>query len=673
MRGEKRVFTQIGRRAARMIARIARLSAAVLCLATALGSPVRADTVLAPPPDKFVISAGGVDMRSGRYNYSHTDLSIGGDSGLELTRTMTQLGKGHTNPFGSFSHNFDIYVQLTSVNMQTNDFRPNAGADPQVEVIFGGRAQTFRTFDGGSWNLVSHANYGILTPAPVGDAIPSPGILTYRDSDGTTMTFRPIGSTDCPGAGLCGYVSQLTRPDGTALAFQYDNDPVTAGLRLRSVTSTRGQALLFEYSGMYVTKACALSLAVTVKPANNLCPAGVPTAVYAYDSNAGSQRLASVTDPGGALWKFVNGTTTDSSGSFTPASMTMGFINPGDTQPWLTHRIYRNEDDYGSAWDVITAQTFSDGRSYTYDYDIAPPAPPHRPVLAGGTMTDAQGHRTTVRYDFPELPGTGPGSPCHFNPCEPTQINPDGSSTVVFQMTSGPVQVSDPLGRTTYSNYCDTFATDGCHVTPEAVSMTDPSGILTKLTWDFTTHHLGQTDEVARSGSLPDIIRSEGYACDTAAMIKSCDKPSAITDAKGNTTLFTYAPEHGGVLTEMQPPPAPGAPRPLKLTTWVQKFAYYKNSSGVLAAAPTPVYVINSESVCQTVAGSGNGNPVCDAAAPKRVTTYEYGANGTANNLFVRGIVVTADGTSRRTCYSYDNFGNRIAQTSPRAGLATCP
>ena len=199
-------------------------------------------SVLAPPPDKFVISGGGVDMRSGRYAYSHTDLSIGGDDGLALTRSMTQQGTGRINPFGSFSDNFDIHLQLTFVNMQTNDFRPNAGADPQVEILFGGRAQTFQTITGNEWELVSHANYGILTPAPIGDV--PPAVLTYQDSDGSTMIFRTVNSGDCS-TNLCGDISQLIRPDGTVLSFQYDEDPASNRTRLRNVSSTGGQALIF--------------------------------------------------------------------------------------------------------------------------------------------------------------------------------------------------------------------------------------------------------------------------------------------------------------------------------------------------------------------------------------------------------------------------------------------
>jgi hypothetical protein len=121
----------------------------------------------------------------------------------------------------------------------------------------------------------------------------------------------------------------------------------------------------------------------------------------------------------------------------------------------------------------------------------------------------------------------------------------------------------------------------------------------------------------------------------------------------------------------MKAAPTAGAARPLKLTSWVQKYAYIKNAGGTLVPAATPIWVMASETQCQTAAGSSS--PVCDAAAAQRVTTYEYGANGTANNLNVRGIVVTADGTSRRTCYLYDNGGNRISETKARAGLGSCP
>ncbi len=120
----------------------------------------------------------------------------------------------------------------------------------------------------------------------------------------------------------------------------------------------------------------------------------------------------------------------------------------------------------------------------------------------------------------------------------------------------------------------------------------------------------------------------------------------------------------------MQPSPSSGAARPLKLVTYTQKYAYVKNSGGTLSPAAAPAWLPDTETQCQTYAGSSTAT--CDTAAPITVTTYEYGANGAADNLLVRGKVVSSGGVSLRTCYGYDREGNRIWETSPRAGLGSC-
>src|SRR5206468_3498705 len=75
------------------------------------GQPALAQTQtnIAPPPEQFAQAPGGVDMRSGRYMYSQTDLAIPA-AGFALTRTMTQQVQGHNSPFANFSHNWDIMV-----------------------------------------------------------------------------------------------------------------------------------------------------------------------------------------------------------------------------------------------------------------------------------------------------------------------------------------------------------------------------------------------------------------------------------------------------------------------------------------------------------------------------------------------------------------------------------
>jgi len=152
---------------------------------------------------------------------------------------------------------------------------------------------------------------------------------------------------------------------------------------------------------------------------------------------------------------------------------------------------------------------------------------------------------------------------------------------------------------------------------------------------------------------------------------KICNKPTSVTDARGAVTDFAYDATHGGVLSEMGPAPVAGAARPLKLTTWVQRYAWIRNSSGVLVQAATPVWVKSTETKCQTAAGSSTAT--CDTGASQTVTTYEYGATGTGEALLVKGVAVASGGTTLRTCYQYDNYARKIAETKPNASLGVCP
>lgn len=150
---------------------------------------------------------------------------------------------------------------------------------------------------------------------------------------------------------------------------------------------------------------------------------------------------------------------------------------------------------------------------------------------------------------------------------------------------------------------------------------------------------------------------------------KTCNKPIWVTDGKGNRTDYTYHGESGQVATITLPPDENGI-RPQTRYTYQQKYAWYKNASGSFQRADSPIWLLVKESTCRTSAATTNG---CSKANDEVVTTYDYGPDRGPNNLFLRGIAVTADGETRRTCYSYDIYGNRIGETLPKAGLSSCP
>jgi hypothetical protein len=149
----------------------------------------------------------------------------------------------------------------------------------------------------------------------------------------------------------------------------------------------------------------------------------------------------------------------------------------------------------------------------------------------------------------------------------------------------------------------------------------------------------------------------------------TCNRPTTITDPKGNVTTFTYDPTHGGVLTESRPAGADGV-QPVIRNTYGQRYAWISNGAGGYSPTASPLWLLTETRSCNTSATVGNA---CAAgAADEIVTTYDYGPNSGPNLLYLRGKVVTSNGVSLRTCYGYDNWGNKIYETSPRAGLATC-
>jgi RHS repeat-associated protein len=625
---------------------------------------------VSPPPETYAVSPGGVDMRSGRYAYSQTDLAIGGEAGaLALTRTLSQPVLEHNNPFANFSHNWDILISEKRINVQQGLFRHTIGQpDYQIELSFGGRSQAFRS-EGPNAGFEQTSRSGFASLTVAGDKSAAGAVYTFRTGDGTEAVFRPIGSADCSSTLRCAYVSQVTDADGTRLSFDYDNQGGNA-TRLRAVTSSRGYALLFEYSGNQIVKACALNLALAPKPASNVCPSGVPTATYSYTIVGGHARLATAIDPSGATWSFVNG------------ANTIGFVRPGEANPWLTNAIsYRGNDD-GLVEEIVSSQSFADGSSYVYAYDETPLVSGQVASLAGGSYTDNLDRTTTLRYAFP------------IRPYDPAQGHGDvggegggPTSPIVLQTTPGPVEVTDPLGRVTLIDYCDPTAMAGypsswmarCMVTPMPVSVVNPGGIRVKMIWDMYARNLMETRQIAVPGSLqpngqqwPDIVRASTYYC-TPASFRYCTRPVTDTDARQHVTNYAYSAEHGGLLSATLPAPADGAPRPETRHEYAQRHAWISNGAGGYAQAAIPVWLRTATSSCRTSAATGNPAAPCATAGDEVRTAYDYGPDSGPNTLLLRGQTVSADGVTLRTCYTYDNQGRKISETQPNANPASCP
>lgn len=182
----------------------------------------------------------------------------------------------------------------------------------------------------------------------------------------------------------------------------------------------------------------------------------------------------------------------------------------------------------------------------------------------------------------------------------------------------------------------------------------------------------GNVKSVTRKGKT---LRSANYPS-TCQDRKTCNKPLWTKDAKGFKTDYTYHHESGQLLSVTKPSDAHNI-RPQVRYNYEPRYARYKRSaSGGPVVAERPIWLLTRESYCRqgpAEPGHTNASPAgCVNPNDEVVTTYDYGDDSTANNLQLRSVTVAADGQSRRTCYRYDIYGNRIGETQPK-GADVCP
>jgi YD repeat-containing protein len=653
-------------------------------------SPLRAQSPnIAPPTETKAITPMGVDMRNGQYQHNDTDLQIGGVGGLNVRRLPPKGAPDRANPFGNFSHDYDIYMTRIQKYYDESVTAPDSAGigrisllSSEITVYLGNRSETFVAYGTATYfvPLSKKAAVGKLTYTGARDAAST--IYSYEAQDGTLVTFRPLGSNDCSAGAKCAFATKAVYADGTEYNFSYDQFAGANSVRLRRVESNGGYAALFEYSGAYVTKSCVINRTQMAVPSNNVCPANAQqTSTYGYTTHSGRQKLASVTKPDGGVYSFQYVTKAGvpllfGSGN-DPAAFEMKFFKPGQSAPWTTNVVtYTPQNGFELEKEVVRSQSFATGESYSYDYLTRPGFTTNvygssttltesEPGILGGSYTNNLGQTVSFIYSSLILPQ-------NFIPPPPPGAVFSGG--FVYQMTPGPTLLIDELGRETATSFCRTSTgapVNGlalfCKVERQPASVTFPNGNIVEYKYDGFGFVTEQRQKAVAGSGLADIVRTNSWA--DCANRKLCGKPLTITDAKGNVTSFTYDASHGGVLTETSP--AVGGIAPQKRYEYTQRYAWVSNGAGGYVQATTPIWVKTKEEYCRTTAAS-SGN-CAGGAADEVVTDYDYGPNSGPNNLLLRGMVVTADGQSLRTCYGYDALGRKISETQPNANLASCP
>ncbi|MFA6113955.1 MAG: hypothetical protein WC729_08175 [Sphingomonas sp.] len=588
---------------------------ALAALAGLWSSAAIADVI---PPKVMTMTPTGISISDASYNYNVTDLSIGT---LTLERFYHMSPGTALDPDAMFngmrtSNNFDIFVTPNYVPATGLPFNIPAHSRPIVHMgsaASGVYRQTNFTTTPTVIPNSGEAENGVLQ-------FVSASTYIYTDQSGTVYTFNPAVPVVGVNAGV--YSSRAQRigtiayPDGRVRSFSYN-----ASGQLKMVADSTGYAIVFDYgstssSDMKITAACGFDLSQNYVTASSTCSGATLKVAYGYTGNL----LTSVVD--------VTGQTTSYAYSSAYVSTYLSCITPPG---YSTCKVANN---YPNGQTLV--QTHADGSVWT--------------VYWGSVFQQDE--------DF--IPSDGDN--------QTNLVDPAGKTSTFYFTGSTPYTATDAVGNTTSYRYTGAIQYDSM------APATAAGSILTEVTLPEGNKYLAenygpyttiskQTFQAKPGSGLADTVVLISYSCPGGTLTPTCTKPITKTDAKGNVTNLDYY-AWGGIKSEMQPAPTAGAARPLKLSTYVQKYPYIKNSGGSLVAGPNQLWVPDTETLCQTVAGSNT--PTCDSGAPITVTTFEYGANGTADNLLVRGKVVTSGGVSLRTCFGYDAQSNKIWETSPR-------
>ncbi len=579
---------------------------------------VLSQTALPMPPERVQVDGNGVDIASGDIIASNKHLSIGSDDyGLSLTSVMSAAG---------WTDSLSGMLEVTVGGVNSWDVSRKASWDNRTY-----------SFQNHGWRSETNATLSQVSGTSYALTLADGSVVTY------TELVAPLYACE-PSSGPCDlyyYPTKVEKPNGLVISVHYATfvRPIAWQVRIQSVTNNAGYQIKFNYESNVVSdstwnswinrvSAVAINNAVDYcGPTANTCTFSQswPTAYYASTYTAGSNSTYTITDPLGRATRYTNvfaaqgGNGSNSFRIKTPGSAIDNIV--------YTREFYTHTSGVGNGYRV--ASVTADGKYWSYS-------------TSSGASAFSRVY--TVR-------------------------NPQNQPTVYETYFFGPdyapllTSVKNPLNETvTYSYGCTRAPASSGFTSTGAYDVALPEGNQFKVACDARGNVTSKT-LVPKSGpSSSDPVERWAYPAGCPNP-KTCNKPSSYQDRRSALTEYDYDPVHGALVRHTLP--AVNGVRPQKRYEYDAKFAYVKNSSGTLEPAATAVFVPTKISECR------KGN-TCTGAA-ETVTTFEYGAENTVNRLLVRGKVVTAGGVTLRTCYTYDRYGNRISETTARAGLSTCP
>ena len=482
-----------------------------------------------------------------------------------------------------------------------------SGNSTDPVVVVGGRSKSFTWDD----------NLNRFVPSVEDGSALSADLTTFTASDGTVVTFAAMdGLSEHPTAFMA--ASSIVFADGVSHTFTYqttnqlttNSGNTVSKMRLISINSSTGYQIKLEYLSNDLTNwnwrklKAATAINNTLEycdPAADTCTVSSDWPRVAYGGTwNGLERLASATDPEGRTVSYGYDASGTKIESITP---------PGtDSLPV----------------------------DYTYDGDKI------SSVKRGGNGV--------VYSDL--LLGNNVAT-----------VVTDAVGNEVSYVTNDAGQVTRKIveGEQTFYSYCSGTAT--CP-TGRIASITLPDSNFVKFEYD-ARGNITKQERWRKPGAdanlAPQTITTLATYPASCSNPVTCNKPTNVTDAEGNTTDFTWDPTHGG-LTKVERPADNAGVRPTTIIRYTGAQSRFLDGLGSWTNSNT-MWVLQTVRQCRTA-------EICTNMADENVQTLGYPDATTPNNAQPDRVTVRAGDSSiwQRSWLAYTDLGDVSVVNGPKDG-----
>lgn len=600
------------------------------------------------PPEYSLIDKNGVNISSGNIKIDELGVSIGSGEMILEHRLMS-----YSNNLNHFADNFSGGLFLKNSDLSTI---------PKIRISLGNIAES------GYQNKDENNQY-LLAYGGTVEQINS-YIWKYKSSKGIEIEFDSrINYSFEVSRGTETYekiavATKLTYPSGNTIGIDFKSASYNGGVihRIQSVSSSSGYQLHYKYN----SNSSSIPSFSTDKYAYYNWKR--PTSVTAFNKSHEFCARNAITCDFTHTWPTVNFEWTD---PFLGGDTIITF--PNTSKKTFEHEKFCSYGDGRTSCDGInnlriTKITDTSSKTATtreYDYTNTYHCTYHRTdsscqVFMQGVIYKSKINRSSRTYTYQPKESQYSGSYNLSDSPLLKVVNDWASRMVGFRDEStGLSGTYDNRGR------LDSIQ----HNYGSGVVSSEGLVRYTDKVENFEYDNFGNlilSTRVSVDGTSQSY--SAGYE-NTCNNMYTRGKPSWIEDRKGNRTNFTYHCSSGKIAKVTKP--SVNGIKVEKRYFYSQLYPYVKNSSGNLIRTNKPIWVLERESFCQSGNPSGN---MCASSDDEVVTEYEYANAGQENSLLLRGISITDVGSNktRRTCFEYDIYGNKIAEIKPKANLASC-